>query len=120
MIYDFCETQAIAGGCELVQVDVVEPFPATVNDKRRAAIVLAAAAAAHEGGLDVALMDTPFPWSEDFGWFGASFPDEGAVLFGLGSGIHCPPLHSKTYDFPDELLPIGVELWSNIARKALD
>jgi metal-dependent amidase/aminoacylase/carboxypeptidase family protein len=126
-------TAAVAGGCKLVQVDVVEPFPATVNDHRRSSIVVEAAAltnpAATEGrelgwsgdgtGLDVLEMDTPFPWSEDFGWFGATYPKEGAVLFGLGSGQECPPLHSKTYDFPDALIPVGVELWGNIAKRAL-
>ena len=120
-------TEAAAGNCKLVQVDVVEPFPATINDARRSRIVVNAAAAVGGtsssagavGGLDVTKMDTPFPWSEDFGWFGESYKEEGAVLFGIGSGEECPPLHSKTYDFPDALLPIGIELWSNIARKAL-
>eukprot|EP00729_Bicosta_minor_P001109 gene1109-33502_t len=120
-------TEAAAGNCKLVQVDVVEPFPATINDARRSRIVVNAAAAVGGtsssagavGGLDVTKMETPFPWSEDFGWFGESYKEEGAVLFGIGSGEECPPLHSKTYDFPDALLPIGVELWSNIARKAL-
>ena len=126
---------ALAGGCMLSKVDVIEAFPATVNDPRRTDVVLAAAAAvaaaapASSGaasdapgqvrGLAVEEMKAPFPWSEDFGYFGAAHPKEGAVLFGLGSGADCPPLHSKTYDFPDELIPIGVQLWSKIATTAL-
>jgi metal-dependent amidase/aminoacylase/carboxypeptidase family protein len=107
--------QASIGGCELVGVDIVEPFPATVNDPRRAKVVRAVAS---EMGLDVTTMDSPFPWSEDFAYFGERCKS-GAVLFGLGSGQQCPPLHSKDYDFPDELLGTGVELWTRIAKVAL-
>ena len=63
------------------------------------------------------IMDRPFPWSEDFGHF--STHESGAVLFGLGSGLDHPPLHSKIYDFNDELLAPGVDLWVRIALGAL-
>ena len=45
--------------------------------------MLAAAAdvSVANGGLAVELMDSPFPWSEDFGWFGASYPEEGTSYF---------------------------------------
>ena len=65
----------------------------------------------------VQIMDRPFPWSEDFGHF--STHESGAVLFGLGSGLDHPPLHSKTYDFNDELIAPGVDLWVRIALSAL-
>lgn len=56
----------------------------------------------------IELMEQPFPWSEDF----SAIADRwGGTLLGLGGGENLPVLHHETYDFPDELTPIGVELW---------
>ena len=62
-------------------------------------------------------MSQPFPWSEDFGRFASSCG--GGALIGLGAGAEFPPLHSESYDFPDELLPLGTLLWTQIATAAL-
>ena len=72
--------------------------------------------AAVEAGLALEEMIKPFSWSEDFAHFGSIGP---AVLFGLGSGVKQPPLHSKHYDFPDDLVGVGADLWYRIARRAL-
>jgi metal-dependent amidase/aminoacylase/carboxypeptidase family protein len=82
-----------------------EDFPATVNDESCAAWVEAAARAA---GLETSLISTPFPWSEDFGHFTGAFK---GALFGLGAGPEHPALHSREYDFPDDLLAAGVDLY---------
>jgi amidohydrolase len=62
-------------------------------------------------------MSQPFPWSEDFGRFASSCG--GGALIGLGAGADFAPLHSESYDFPDELLPLGTLLWTQIATAAL-
>lgn len=56
----------------------------------------------------------PFSWGEDFGLLTQQY--DGA-LFGLGSGENQPPLHHQHFDFPDELVPIGVRLFYEIARR---
>ena len=39
------------------------------------------------------------------------------ALFGLGSGENQPSLHHQHFDFPDDLVPIGVKLFYEIARR---
>jgi metal-dependent amidase/aminoacylase/carboxypeptidase family protein len=55
-----------------------------------------------------------FSWSEDFGHFGGVCP---SALVGLGSGRQTPALHHPSYDFPDDLLPIGAALLERLARR---
>lgn len=52
--------------------------------------------------------ETPFSWGEDFGLLTQHYP---GVLFGLGSGEQQPPLHHPDFDFPDTLIPLGVDLF---------
>jgi len=63
----------------------------------------------------IELMQQPFSWSEDFSAISNHW---GGTLLGLGGGEDLPVLHHETYDFPDELTPIGVELWMQIALGA--
>jgi amidohydrolase len=114
-IYKVVQTETIQGGCRLISMDVMEPFPAVVNDERRTKVV---EQASEMNGLKLHEMSSPFPWSEDFAYFGEYF-ETGATLFGLGSGENHPPLHSKEYDFNDDLIPIGVKLWESIAKIGL-
>lgn len=58
-------------------------------------------------------MPEGFRWSEDFGVF--TLYAEGA-MFGLGAGNIHPQLHNPDYDFPDELLPVGREIFVTILR----
>lgn len=80
-----------------------DPFPATVNTVDGVKIL--DQAFAH---LDVETqgMDTVFPWSEDFGEFLMRMP---GAFFALGSGVDHPPLHSRDYDFPDQLIAKGAK-----------
>jgi metal-dependent amidase/aminoacylase/carboxypeptidase family protein len=59
-------------------------------------------------------LDVPFGWSEDFGHFTASAK---GALFGLGAGESHPALHNPDYDFPDELIAAGVELFGEILHR---
>ena len=60
-------------------------------------------------------VETPFPWSEDFGQFGRQFP---ICLFGLGSGKNQPQLHQENYDFPDEIMEKGIQIFYQIIKEA--
>lgn len=68
---------------------------------------------------DVAITEIaePFRWSEDFGLFGSVAK---SALFVLGAGVDHPRLHNPDYDFPDELIPLGVRLFAQIARSLCD
>lgn len=82
-------------------------FPATANSEPAVALVRQAAE-----GLMIIEPASAFPWSEDFGHFTARF---GGALIGLGAGEETPPLHHPAYDFPDELIPYGIDLLWRIA-----
>lgn len=88
-------------------------FPVTTNHPE-AVEMLEAVAANH--GVDVRLRDEAYPWSEDFGWFTRRF---NGALFGLGAGHEHPALHSPGYDFPDELIPVGVVLFEGLIERLL-
>jgi amidohydrolase len=90
-------------GCALEWVD---EFPVTRNDDLAVAV---AGRAARSAGLAIAEpVESPFRWSEDFGWF--TRQATGAIV-GLGSGEHQSVLHAADFDFPDALLPMGLRFW---------
>jgi amidohydrolase len=72
--------------------------------------------AALEAGYRVTEPLHPFSWGEDFGYFTAKYP---GVLFGIGAGLRIPSLHQSDYDFPDDLIGIGVELYKSIISRLL-
>jgi metal-dependent amidase/aminoacylase/carboxypeptidase family protein len=61
-------------------------------------------------------LEKPFEFGEDFGLFTKKYK---GAMFGIGSGINQPPLHSSTFDFPDELLEIGSTMFYQIATQIL-
>lgn len=91
-----------------------EVFPATVNDKACTQLIYNAC---NKLGVNVKYLDHPFKWSEDFGHFTNSY---NGALFGLGSGLNQPALHNPDYDFPDDLIPTGINLYRNIYTQILD
>jgi metal-dependent amidase/aminoacylase/carboxypeptidase family protein len=113
IICESAQAEAKAGGFELT-METFDPFSETANDAVSSEIVIDAARAG--GECHVKLMDEPFSFSEDFGVFTNEF--SGAFI-GLGAGEKQPPLHACDYDFPDELLEKGVELWCGIAAISL-
>ncbi len=88
-----------------------EEFPPTVNSPEADSVVRDAAASL---GLATVALEKPFPWSEDFGHFTGRYA---GALFGLGSGTGSPPLHDPSYDFPDELIPMGTNLYMTIIER---
>lgn len=91
----------------------VEEFPNSKNDNDCNDIVLKAASQAQ---LSSEKLHFPFRWSEDFGHFLEKYP---GALFGLGSGLKQPALHNPDYDFPDELIESGVNIFYNIYKTIL-
>lgn len=89
----------------------VQPFSANQND---AGLVDVVRSAAGELGLEVHEKEMPFKWGEDFGLFTQRYT---GVLFGLGSGEDTPALHNPDYNFPDELIETGVQLFFTIIQQ---
>jgi metal-dependent amidase/aminoacylase/carboxypeptidase family protein len=56
--------------------------------------------------------------SEDFGRFGAQPGTKAAMVF-LGAGLDHPALHNPDYDFPDDLIALGVGLFARITKDIL-
>ena len=67
--------------------------------------------------LDLGHLDEPFRWSEDFGRFGSVCP---IGFFGIGSGIEQPALHDAMFDFPDDILEVGMGMFWEIIRLELE
>ncbi len=93
------------------KVEWIDPFPVTHNDTDAAQLVTTAA---RNLGLVVAEMaESPFRWSEDFGWY--TWQEGKGALFCLGAGRRQQPLHAADYDFPDRLIEPGVKLLIHLA-----
>ncbi|MCC1492033.1 amidohydrolase [Cognatishimia sp. F0-27] len=88
-------------------------FAASINDTEAHAVACEAMRAIGIVHGDAGL---PMRASEDFGVFGQGAK---ASMLCLGSGETHAALHNPDYDFPDELIPIGVSLFDRIARDLL-
>jgi len=111
-VVDQAQGIAQAHGLELSH-SWTDHFPVTINHPEAVAMVEAVAG---NHGVDVTLRDEAYPWSEDFGWFTRRFK---GALFGLGAGQEHPALHSRGYDFPDELIPVGIVLFEGLIERVL-
>jgi len=87
----------------------IEPFSSCENN---AGALLKVEKAAADSGLNYIEKPEPFSWGEDFGLLTNEYP---GVLFGLGAGAQIPALHSPDYDFPDELIESGAQMFYALA-----
>lgn len=69
--------------------------------------------AANQNGYNITERMYPFKWGEDFGLFTQQFK---GAMFGLGAGKETPALHNPDYDFPDEILPTGINMFYQIIK----
>lgn len=91
-------------------------FVETINSSDQTETVIAVA---EELGLSIDGNCEPMSFSEDFAHFSNVVPGCFFLLGNGQTGCASSPLHSSSYDFNDELLPIGVKIWSKIVRKIL-
>jgi hypothetical protein len=40
-------------------------------------------------------------------------------MFGIGSGLNCPALHQADYDFPEEIIETGMNMFKGIIDRIL-
>ena len=84
-------------------------FPNT-NDPQAVKHILKAA---EENNYRVIYKEFPFKWGEDFGLFTQKYK---GAMFAIGAGTDSPALHNPDYDFPDELLPRGIQMFFSIIQ----
>ncbi|MCF8242246.1 MAG: amidohydrolase [Melioribacteraceae bacterium] len=94
-------------------IEYTEEFPSTSSDNESVEMIKRCA---EENQLNIINQEKPFRWSEDFGHFTQKF---NGGIFGLGSGEEHPQLHNPDYDFPDEIIPNGLAVFSSIIEKKL-
>jgi metal-dependent amidase/aminoacylase/carboxypeptidase family protein len=96
-----------------VGFEVEDDFAASINEPEATDIAERAMEAL---GIAHGDADLPMRASEDFGVFGWSAK---AAMLCLGPGEDHAALHNPDYDFPDDLIPIGVSIFEQIARDLL-
>ncbi|GKX34401.1 MAG: peptidase M20 [Rhizobiaceae bacterium MnEN-MB40S] len=98
-------------GCEIGYDDI---FLACTNDARATAHL---AAGVTRAGLVHELQTKPSIGSEDFGRFGLAGAKSAMVYIGAGPGR--PSVHTPKYDFLDDLIPIGIRIFSETLSDVL-
>lgn len=101
-------TEAISD--EQLELDLTwhEEFPVTYNNSNCTEIIKTAC---ENNNIEVIELDEPFRWSEDFSYFTKKYKSS---FFGIGSGLGQPQLHNELYDYPDDLIPTGAEVFKFI------
>lgn len=97
-----------------IKFEFTEIFPATINDSECVNIVRNAC---EKIDISYEMINLPFKWSEDFGHFTNHIK---GVLFGIGAGEKSPSLHNPNYDFPDQLIEVGSNLFFEIIKVIMD
>jgi metal-dependent amidase/aminoacylase/carboxypeptidase family protein len=107
-------TQTICEKYELAyEIEWLAYFPAAANDMESNKYV---EKAAKENNFGIIERPYPFKFGEDFGWFSKEYK---TAMFGLGAGIDTPALHNADYDFPDEILETGIQMFKSIILNIL-
>ena len=96
-----------------LEISYTDDFPAAVNDRDAIAYVETAAG---KLGIPIQMLEQANRWSEDFSHF--TLACKGAI-FGLGSGENHPDLHRPDFDFPDDIIEPGVNLFKGIVQEIL-
>ncbi len=104
MIVSVCETEKLAYVTQWLYY-----FAATANDDFAVTCI---ENAAKRLNFDHFKKRFPFKWGEDFGLFTEHIP---GAMFGLGAGLETPALHQPDYDFPDDIIPNGIDMFYDIA-----
>ncbi|MEN8153623.1 MAG: amidohydrolase [Acidobacteriota bacterium] len=89
-------------------------FPTAVNDSYCNEIIRKTA---KKNNYELIEKPTPFRFGEDFGWFSQNYK---TAMFGIGAGKGSPALHHADYDFPDEIIDTGINMFTGIIELILN
>ena len=95
------------------ETEWVEVFPILINDGKSVDIIKNAAI---NNSYSYQFVDDPFSWTEDFSYFTQKYK---GAFFGIGSGLDHPQLHNSDYDFPDDLIKIGINMHFEIIKEII-
>lgn len=115
-VREVCEGVAAALGCR-AEVELVEGYPVTLNDPTLTDHFFAVARQTL-GPERVQTVKNPTMGGEDFSYYAQRAP---AVFFCLGlkkpgpEGQHFPTLHQPDFDFNDDAMPTGIEMFCRLA-----
>lgn len=101
-----------------VTIDIKEGYPVLVNDPDCAEVV-ARAGEQVLGAGSVTAHDLPMAGGEDFAYYAEKCP---SAFFFLGAGRpgeNTPGCHHQHFDFDDDLIPAGIELFLRIVTARL-
>lgn len=93
-----------------MNIEYSEIFPATLNDEGCLNFIKQSAKI---NQFDMKELETPFKWSEDFGYYSETYK---TGFFGLGSGTEQAALHNPDFDFPDQIIETGIKMFYQIYK----
>ncbi|MDD2550292.1 MAG: M20/M25/M40 family metallo-hydrolase, partial [Bacteroidales bacterium] len=96
-----------------IETHITDDYPAAVNHPELKLLVKELAS---KQDRVVVRLKEPNRWSDDFAHFAQEVP---SIIFGLGVGEDAPDLHSPDYDFPDEAIEHGIEIFDSIVSHYL-
>ncbi|MCR9139250.1 MAG: amidohydrolase [Alphaproteobacteria bacterium] len=108
LVHHAANTQGLS-----INIEYDDVFESCANDVGLIELYRDAAA---ELGLNVTVLDEPLRFSEDFGEYGQSAK---SAMFFLGAGVDHPALHNPDYDFPDELIRSGTQMFLSALNRIL-
>jgi len=108
------DAHASAYGARM-EIEYVPGYPVVVNSQPETELALQVA---RELVGDDRVVDNfgPIAGSEDFAYYLQKKP---GCFLRLGNGEGAPMLHNASYDFNDELIPIGGTFWIRLAEQFL-
>ncbi|MDP1623236.1 MAG: amidohydrolase [Bacteroidales bacterium] len=92
------------------EISYSEVFPAVVNHMDCLDLVKQSA---DKNNLKTEFLNDPFKWSEDFAYYTQKYK---GCFFGLGAGVDHPQLHNPDFDFPDEIIETGINMFDTICK----
>ena len=92
------------------EIEFFDVFPVTANDSD---LVDKFIELIEPTEFDLELLNEAMRGSEDFGWYSDYAP---SLFFFIGVGEEYPSIHTELYEFPDELIETGVDVFNLIAR----
>ncbi|MBI9067361.1 MAG: amidohydrolase [Salinivirgaceae bacterium] len=96
-----------------VNISFTDIYPSTQNNPKLVSMV---SDITKKLKYKLITLEKPFPWAEDFAQFSQKFK---SVMFGLGAGEDHPKLHNADYNFPDEIIPYGINVYDEIYKELL-
>lgn len=96
------------------KIDYTETFSSIINDDEAVKVVRNSAEINNYPVYD---LERPFRWCEDFGLFTDKYK---GAMFGIGAGVNHPQLHNPDYDFPDEIIETGAQMFYQIINQTLN